>query len=530
MIDRTAMPAARLAPWSVFGAVFALFSLLMGIWALASPLMAVPDEPAHAIRAAAVVRGQFIAGASPDQPWQAEVTVPRFVAHTGSLTCFAFDPTKSAACQTPLDGDQDELVPAPTSANVNSPAYYAIVGLPTLVLSGDVAIYAMRLVNAVLVAALMGFTAMALSMARWARWSLLAFAVSATPMLLFLGGSINPNAAEIASAMAVFAALVAVLTAPMSDRRLWALTAVTIGSVWMLVNTRSIALLWLVVVVSAALVLGRPGVVRRVLRRPAAWVALAASFAVSLAAFAWYTKPQIDAPAGSAPDYPLMGAPFFTGFQLMLEQTFDLFSGWVGIFGWLDTAAPGWAQGVWAILLTTPVLGAIAFGSGRARIATILLVAAAFLIPPIAQGVLITDYGLIWQARYAMAVYCCMVICAGIALDGIRQDAPLPSRGRIGTVALVLAAFGQLVTFVWVLRRYVVGTGGWADMLLRPEWQPPLGWLTLTVAFAAVLAAGVVFASRALHPRLVAANGVEAVDAIQPVVPAGTTPRTKSAG
>ena len=38
---------------------FLVLSLVGGVWALASPLMSIPDEPAHAIKAAAMWRGEL---------------------------------------------------------------------------------------------------------------------------------------------------------------------------------------------------------------------------------------------------------------------------------------------------------------------------------------------------------------------------------------------------------------------------------------------------------------------------------------
>lgn len=45
--------------------------LLASVWALANPLMASPDEPAHVVRAASLVRGQVL---PPDDDASADVT------------------------------------------------------------------------------------------------------------------------------------------------------------------------------------------------------------------------------------------------------------------------------------------------------------------------------------------------------------------------------------------------------------------------------------------------------------------------
>src|SRR5437868_6439956 len=70
--------------------VFASFALLTSLWALATPLMAVPDEPAHAIRAAAVARGQLIGDLADAETFQYPVVqVPKYIADTPSLPCFS---------------------------------------------------------------------------------------------------------------------------------------------------------------------------------------------------------------------------------------------------------------------------------------------------------------------------------------------------------------------------------------------------------------------------------------------------------
>jgi hypothetical protein len=49
----------------------------------------------------------------------------------------------------------------------------------------------------------------------------------------------------------------------------------------------------------------------------------------------------------------------------------------------------------------------------------------------------------------------------------------------------------HLLSFLYVLRRYVVGIeeiSNWQTMISQPSWQPPLGWLGITVLYAIVLA------------------------------------------
>ena len=63
-VDRGRGVTPRRAFWSSFALFFALFA----VWTLANPLTAAPDEPSHATKAAAVVRGEWVGEPVADQP------------------------------------------------------------------------------------------------------------------------------------------------------------------------------------------------------------------------------------------------------------------------------------------------------------------------------------------------------------------------------------------------------------------------------------------------------------------------------
>ena len=502
MADATMLTTSRPPRWRVFGIVFAVVSALMTCWVFATPLMAVPDEPAHAIRAAAVVRGQITAPPSEDFPWMMEARVPRYVAHSSTLTCFAFDPSIPASCQRSLEGDPDEFVRAATSAGPNSPLYYAIVGLPTHFLSGDAGLYGMRIVNALLTAGLLALAVMCLSQLGRARWVYAAAVAALTPMVLFLGGSINPNSIEIAAAAALFASLSLVVRQSSGRRVLWEHAFIVVASAWLLINTRSIALLWLVLILGIALVMSNPVVIRELVRRAATWVALGLSAAAALAAVYWYTRPQPSAPEGDLPPAYAMGESFITGVRIMIDRGVDYMAGWIGLFGWVDQPAPSLAIVIWTVALGAVIAAALLIGRGRTRLAVILLIAVSLVVPPIVQGILLADYGLIWQGRYMIAIYTCLVLGAGIALDDATRRRGSPTAARVVTVGFWTLAVGHVLTFVWVMRRYVMGVDSWLDMIRAPLWQPPLTWIGLTVVFSAILAGATLLGVRYLRPRL----------------------------
>ena len=65
------------ARWGVFAGAWIALALLASAWAIASPISSGPDEPAHLIKAASVVRGELV---GPQGSYGNEVTVPKYVA------------------------------------------------------------------------------------------------------------------------------------------------------------------------------------------------------------------------------------------------------------------------------------------------------------------------------------------------------------------------------------------------------------------------------------------------------------------
>ena len=84
------------------------FALLAGgglSWAVATPVFAAPDEPAHVIRAASVGRGELLGHPPPPAPRVppfgdalVEVTAPGIYRNSARVTCFVFRPNHPADC------------------------------------------------------------------------------------------------------------------------------------------------------------------------------------------------------------------------------------------------------------------------------------------------------------------------------------------------------------------------------------------------------------------------------------------------
>ena len=261
------------------------------------------------------------------------------------------------------------------------------------------------------------------------------------------------------------------------------LVAVSTGA---LVSTRSISLLWVLVAVMAALVLGDRSVIRSLLGRPIVWATAFGAAVMGGVTVAWYLNP---------PDLPPIpfagaGATFGEGLTEMIFRTFEYTSGYIGYFGWLDTEPAPLTIIVCSLLVGVVLVYALAVARPRGRSAVLLIGAVLLVTPPITQAILIGQLGYIWQGRYMLAVFLALVVVAGVAISDT-EPAITPSvvARRCLALGLSLLAAGQVASFFWALRRYVVGTDfGVVRMLFAATWQPPLGWETLTVLFAIVCA------------------------------------------
>lgn len=471
-------PLSARGRWRVF--LFAFVSILvpMLLWALASPLGSVPDEPSHAIRAAAVVRGEIVTAPLSADPVQAEADVPKYVAQLHAWTCSARKPLVTPACNEPVTGDPNAIVETGGSAGTNSPVFYAIVGTPTLFMEGTPALYAMRFVGALLCATAFGFMIMQLRTIARSQWAITGAIGATTPMVLYLGGSVNPNGIEAISAAALFVTLMAFVRDPFASRSVrWERAIGIVGLVVLLLSAKIFALLWLLLAVVAALVFLRRSDVGPLIRARSTWMLLSGSAVAAALSLAWFLHPPVYGVGNITPISVL------DGFTSMVVRTFEFANGYVGIFGWLDTPSPRFSDIVWSTFAVVLITAGLIWGGGRARWVAFGFSAALLAVPPLVQAVLAPQVGFIWQGRYMLAVFIALLITCGMALDGTLAPNALSTRARMATVVgLGLLVAGHVATFVWVLRRYVVGLdGSIRTMLFNPTWQPPLGWATLSV-------------------------------------------------
>ncbi|MFF1528368.1 DUF2142 domain-containing protein [Cellulomonas sp. NPDC058312] len=496
---RQALRTGTLRTW---GPVGLLLFALMGTWALTMPLMAAPDEPSHVIKAAAVVRGQ-LGGELGEAPQDTSepgaptwVQVPSDVADLEDYPdCFRFQKKGSADCVDPLEGRVPGLTEAGTYAGQYPPLYYVLVGWTTIPLSGEVAVYAMRLVSAALCAFFLtwGIRRVVQLEPRRAIWGV---AVALTPMALFISGAVNPNALEIATAFSFWAACLA-LARRRSDADVsvppptsWFVQAVVSGAV--LINLRTSGPLWALIALVVAVVAARPGAVAALARlRAARWSAVAAVLA-GLASVGWIlTHSEIVTTEGLFPEY----ADPKLVIAVMLLATGQFVEQMIGNFGWLDTGSPYPTVLVWYAVASALVLLAFAErGARRPRVAMVLLLLAVLLVPVALSVPTAEAAGIIWQGRYTLPIAVGLPLLASLLMTSLRGEAARLV-DRLVVITLVLVAVGHVAAFYWAARRYAEGMDGtWAT--LSPEWAPPLGFLPAVALYALLVTAAATLAVR----------------------------------
>lgn len=499
MIDLLIMPSLILGrrqaegharPFLAPATIFILLSILTSLWALATPLMSTPDEPAHAIKAAAVARGQLSANTSGIQGEESIVTVPGYVAELGIQTCTAFKPEVTGECAPPIDSGNRNLTTAETSAGNYNPLYYLVVGLPSRILSGEPALYGMRILSGLMSSAFLTVALLAAARLRRSSWPIVASVVALTPMVLYLSGSINPNSLEIVTTAAFFLSLCVVLEnyKDLSSVRL-PLVAVAISGV-VLANTRALSLIWLALAAIAAFIIfgWRPLVA--VLRDKLGLTMVAVTILGCIAGLAWLLlADSFKSLSGTAslttPDQAI---------ATMLDRTFNYANGYIGIIGWLDTPAPQFTQIYWHFAFVAVLLGGLTCRSVRARWAIFLVMAAIVVLPPILQAQVIEELDYIWQGRYLLALVVLLFLLCGVAM----RDQPFPrsqTARALGQWLLGVGVAAHFYVFVYALRRYTVGLlpnhTNWTEMW-DPAWQPPVPWQVLAVAYLLTLAVGAV--------------------------------------
>jgi Predicted membrane protein (DUF2142) len=481
----------RATPRAGWWTTFILTALVAGIWGLTTPLFGVPDEPAHVIRAAAVIRGDVVGKARKGEPDLVRyVSVPAIlnsvtVPYVGdphlTTVCFAFNRNVTPACLS-FSGSK-KLRPVATQVAHYPPLYYGVAGLASLGLASVSGVLLMRGATVLMCAALVAWAYWSMRRAQNPSMALFGLILAITPTTLFFFGSVNPSALEIAAGIALWAAGgMLVLEAPSRiDRRLVALTGV---SATLLMLSRSLSPLWVALIAVTLAVFAPAGALRRLAHDPACriWGAVVAVATVAQAAwivtFDALGKQGGEGVHGSSSELLRVG---FGKSTVNYEQM-------IGVFGWLDTPAPFLTFLLWTILLGGLTGLALVAGGRRQCLALIGLLGAVILVPPVIESAKAHEMGFTWQGRYTLPLAVGVPILAGLmVVTGKRRDLS-HYRTRAALVAAVALFVAHFFAYAQNLRRNMVGYDGPIAFWRNPEWSPLLPAWLLMAAYVLALA------------------------------------------
>ena len=466
-------------PWLV---VFVLVSTLHICWALAIPRNGGPDEPSHLRTAAADVRGQFL---PPHEPGYADgvrrVSVPAALAGR-FWPCFAFEKNETAGCQQPAvaGGNITQL----TTSGKYPPLPYMPAGIGSFVTKGYRLHYAMRVAQALAMAALVAWAVAALARSRGGRLSMAGVLVALTPTAMFLGGVVNPNGIEDVGGLLLFSAGIALVAADADEHvRTGTVVAFAVGGI-VLVSSRTLSPLWLLVALATFAVAARPGRLRVLTRRRDVRVALYAVGLATVAQVVWIVV------SGLLHAVDKQVALTSTRTQIargVAGRTSLLFRQMIGQFGWYEVNASTTTVFVWIAALVLLVGLALVIGRRRASLAMGVVVAAYLVVPVVIDVREAKLAGIVWQGRYSIPLIAGVTVLAGWELDraGIL---PLIVRRRLANLIGVLFVAAQVTGFVWALRRYMVGVDGEVMFWRSQGWRPPFPPLALLAVHAVATA------------------------------------------
>jgi hypothetical protein len=474
---------------------FLIFGILTSLWSIATPLGASPDAPEHIARAVSVDRGEWLGTSVPGKGNGAytRITVPRTYAEIAiTPNCYELKPTVSAAC-IPKINESSATVSVTDYVGRYPPLYYLIVGIPSLLTDRVVGVQLMGIVSAWLCAA---FIALAIATARrWSRSPLLsaAIVVAATPMCLFLAGTVNPSGLEICSAIAVWTAAAVAVSGDLGTMPP-ALRRVLYGSAAVFVLSRSDSLFWLPVIAGILAPLWFGKLRSKHYRRfamPRVSVSMGLFIAAVACAIAWIIWAH---GLRVVPDTVPANHTLLRGISDRVGEFPRLIAEEIGIFGWLDTPAPWLTMMLWYCFGAVVICAGMVTGQRRGLISIGLAVSAAFLAPIATTAVSYNSVGLVGQGRYFLPGVVGVPIVA-LSCWKSTTGVLVPTR-RLKLGLGVLVAFAQFVAYYFTLRRYRVGTNGpiFGNGTLPASrvWSPPLGTLTVDIAFL-VASCGIVW-------------------------------------
>jgi hypothetical protein len=158
---------------------FVLLSLLSMLWGPRQPRVLHPRRERARHQGDRRRSGQ-LTGELREEVRHLVVVLPPGFEYSNQMLCFARNAEVSADCGSEL-GDPGGTDWFGNWIANNNPTYYALVGWPSLIVDGNLAVYAMRFVSALISSALLAWAFFLFVAGRQSRWGPAALAFAASP-------------------------------------------------------------------------------------------------------------------------------------------------------------------------------------------------------------------------------------------------------------------------------------------------------------------------------------------------------------
>ncbi|MFI6242639.1 DUF2142 domain-containing protein [Micromonospora sp. NPDC050795] len=447
---------------------FAAFFLIIFAWSMAAPYDGTPDEREHIVRAAGVAAGQI---APP--PADAKKGTGAFQTVPGGLVreqCWQFKKEVSAACAQP-PGSDDTPTRAGTGAGRYFPAYYALVGAPTVLWPGWSGVLLARMISALCSAALLACAYVVIRNRSRRGLMMGALLVVTTPMAVHMASAVNPNGLEIAAGIAFFSAVIPLLLGPPGPRR--GLIVLVGISALLLAVLRQTGPLWLATAFIAFAFPLRRGNLLGLLRDRAAQLWAGGIVLSTLAVLAWSVRQQTS-------DLGNYSADRLTYGQAALREA-DRWRGYldqiVGVTSWLDTRMPAPPYLIWQLVAGALLLIGVVWGSTLDRWRLLVLLGGGVAVPSLMQIALVNESGFVTQGRYMLPMLVGVLLYAAWVAE---QRGFEVARARSFTrLAVLLLLPIQLFCLAYTMVRWQNGLPANIGLSslnpLAGDWHPVVG-------------------------------------------------------
>jgi hypothetical protein len=403
-------------------------------------------------------------------------------------TCYQFHNKTPAGCAPHLQSSS-RIVTVGTYVGRYPPLYYALVGLPTLVMHSESVIYFMRLLSALFDALLLSLAFAIASI--WCRATMMveALAVTITPLVFFFAGVVNPNGFEIAAAICAWTSGLA-LVRNWSLRPARAPLVAFIASGCLLELSRGLSVLWMAIIL-LTLVCLEPRSCWHLMRERSVRIGVAVLVVVGAVA-AGFVVVAHSLKVLPSTLLPADHASFFALTERVLGRVGVYVREFVGVFGWLDTPSPPLTMILWIALLGFLIILGLVASRRRESLILLGLIVGSFVLSMALIEWNAGTSGITWQARDGFALYAGTPLLAGMVIPQASvTDFGHFARRRVAAIVAVGVGVSQLTDFGWTLRRFTVGLGRTVNLFqpVRHGWSPPPGvpWTALLGLVGVVL-------------------------------------------